>query len=758
MNEVEKRIEELENRVRILQNKQWQFNDDLNILQNELRQLKAIANNDSVTEDKKLFAPEPREQQPLTKATAAQPVQLPTQQPSTLSSNQKLEDFIGTNLTNKIGILITIIGIFIGAKYAIDKELISPFMRIVSGYLAGGALIAIAARLKAKYQNFSAVLMGGGLAVVYFITYISYSFYQLLPQTVTFILMVGITIVAVTIALWYNQKIIAILGQVAAYAIPFLLSDGSGRILILFSYISIINIGLIYLSFKKDWKILYRIAFYLTWLISITWMISGESEMKHFGTGLFFLAVNFFTFYITFLSYKIIRKELYNVREVAIVLLNAFIFFFLGTNLIDSNNNNEHLLTIFTLSNAIIHLIVGYLVYRLRLADKTVYQFLIGLGLLFITVAIPVELNGSWVTLLWTIEATILCWIGIQNNRSLYLKIAAPMVIIALLSLVQDWMAAYPAFGDLLYTSASANKPFLNLTFIFSFVVSVCFGFIHFKSFKAVIGAETLIDRFFKQAMPLVFWLTLYFTFFNEIHYLWHLRINQALKNQPAEHYQQISLLIYTLLFFASLLELNKRLIKNRSVDERLLIGGIFICIIFLTNGLISLGNLREIYIEHAKVGNASLWMLAVRYVSFLAVGIFYLAEWQAVKRIGTSNSKKIFSMVFNITLLTIICNEFINWMDLAGYQNQYKLGLSIICGLYALILIFAGIIRKQKHLRIGAIVLFTVTLLKLFFYDLATLSTVSKTIVLVLLGIILLIVSFLYNKYKDVILGEDQK
>jgi uncharacterized membrane protein len=171
---------------------------------------------------------------------------------------------------------------------------------------------------------------------------------------------------------------------------------------------------------------------------------------------------------------------------------------------------------------------------------------------------------------------------------------------------------------------------------------------------------------------------------------------------------------------------------------------------------LISLGHLRDIYIDQAKLGKPSLWMLGVRYVSLLAVAIFYLAEWQAVKRIGTSNSNKIFSTVFNVTLLTIICNEFIHWMDLAGYQNLYKLGLSIICGLYALVLIFVGIIKKLRHLRIGAIVLFTGTLLKLFLYDLATLSTVSKTIVLVLLGIILLIVSFLYNKYKEVILGED--
>ncbi len=79
-------------------------------------------------------------------------------------------------------------------------------MRIVLGYLAGGGLILTAVRLKTKYLNFSAVLMGGGLAVIYFITYISYSFYQLFPQAATFVLMVVITIAAVSISLWYNQK------------------------------------------------------------------------------------------------------------------------------------------------------------------------------------------------------------------------------------------------------------------------------------------------------------------------------------------------------------------------------------------------------------------------------------------------------------------------------------------------------------------------------------------------------------------------
>lgn len=76
--------------------------------------------------------------------------------------------------------------------------------------------------------------------------------------------------------------------------------------------------------------------------------------------------------------------------------------------------------------------------------------------------------------------------------------------------------------------------------------------------------------------------------------------------------------------------------------------------------------------------------------------------------------------------------------------------------GIYSLGLISFGIWKKQKHLRIFAIVLFGITLVKLFLYDISHLDTIAKTIVFVSLGILLLIISFLYNKYKNIISDEE--
>ncbi len=68
-------------------------------------------------------------------------------------SKSEMEQFIGSNLINKIGIAITIIGVAIGAKYSIDHDLISPLARIVLGYVIGIALLGFGFKLKNVVQS-----------------------------------------------------------------------------------------------------------------------------------------------------------------------------------------------------------------------------------------------------------------------------------------------------------------------------------------------------------------------------------------------------------------------------------------------------------------------------------------------------------------------------------------------------------------------------------------------------------------------------
>ncbi|GEO11678.1 DUF2339 domain-containing protein [Segetibacter aerophilus] len=761
MTELERQIEELTMQLQELRSRQMQMNSEMVSAEMKLQALKlAIVENTESQQHTELF-----EETPIVEARQAIPYiqqvkhnieeRKVLKQKKSYHVNREMEDFIGTNVISKVGILVTIVGVFIGAKYAIDNELISPLMRIIAGYLSAAVLIFIAFRLKTKYEYFSSILIGGGLAVTYFITYIAYSFYALFSLAIAFALMVITTGAAVAIALWYNQRVIALLGQVAAYAIPFLLSSGNGNIYVLFSYISIINFGLLVLSFKKDWKLLYHIAFFLTWLIYLFSMIATNKGTANFSAGLTFLVINFFTFYGAFLSYKILKKELYRLGEIGVLLLNALLFFFLGAYLVGQEFHNFHILTWFTIANAAIHFAVGYFIYRLRLVDETVFQFILGLGLLFITVAIPIELDGNWVTILWTFEATALIFVATKTNRDLYLEIALPLIIISVISLFQDWSLNYPFIQTSLANSASYNKtPFVNVNFALSLFVCGCFGFMSARIGRSKPSAKAYTSSFFSKALPLAFLAILYFTLYNEIHFAWDREIR--VDNSALLLYQSISLIMFTCLYLASWNFINSWKIKRPDFHNLLIVLGLFATAAFLFSGLYTIAELRQLYIGSNQ--NASKMLLTTRYFSFACLALLWLSVANAFKVFKPSEGlHRSVSIVFNITALAIISNEFIHWMDLSGYQNQYKLGLSLICGGYALALLFVGMIKKKKHLRISAMVLFAATLLKLFFYDLASLSTISKTIVLVFLGILLLLASFLYNKYKDLLFANEE-
>src|SRR6185312_1254942 len=107
--------------------------------------------------------------------------------------NSDWEKFIGENLVSKngIGVLVLAIGFFV--KYAIDNNWIGPAGRVAVGVVCGGILIAIAHRLRRQYKAFSSVLVGGGLAALYFTIALAYHEYRLFGQTTAFSIMLIIT-------------------------------------------------------------------------------------------------------------------------------------------------------------------------------------------------------------------------------------------------------------------------------------------------------------------------------------------------------------------------------------------------------------------------------------------------------------------------------------------------------------------------------------------------------------------------------------
>jgi uncharacterized membrane protein len=760
MTENADRISQLFERAEALMKRQATFQKEIDELHSELAKLKTST---AEPEIRLAAKQEPVQMKPPVQS-AEPPPPVPVEEPK-IKSN--LEKFIGENLINKIGIAVTIIGVGIGAKYAIDHQLISPWTRIILGYLVGIGLFGFAFRLKQKYQNFSAVLLSGSMTIMYFITFAAYTFYNLIPVLLAFMLMVLFTVFTVTAAIKYNMQVVSLIGLVGAYAVPFLLSDGSGNVLVLFSYISLINIGILVIAFKKYWKILYYASFLLTWLIYLTWYIPNYKESEHFAIALVFVSVFFATFYIIFLAYKLTRKEKYEIYDILFLVANSGVFYGLGYATLDSNITSEGLTGLFTLGNAVIHFAVAAVIWFNRPADRGLLSSVTGLGLVFVTIAIPVQLNGNWVTLLWCGEAAALFWIGRTRGLAVYELLSYPLMFAVFLSIIHDWTSVYSGYN---LPEPETRVVFIfNINFLTSLLIVFSFGFIQYfisrPKYISPLARQEALLKIMVFSVPAILLIILYCSFLLEISTFWiqkyldslvttnkELTVPLHFRNEDLLKYSSISIFIYSFLFFSLLSFVNIKWIKNAMLGLFNLGISTILLGVFLTLGLYAIGELRESYLSQALSdfyyrGGLN---IGIRYISFVFAGLVIMSVYKYVGMAFIQvDLKKEFDFLLHATILTILGNELINWMDLYSPGQSYKLGLSILFGVYALLLVALGIWKQKTHLRIAAIVLFAATLLKLFFYDLASLNTISKTIVFVILGVLLLVISFLYNKYK---------
>ena len=780
------KINELEQRIGNLLYRQSVVYNEIKQLENELAELKRQSNFSSVSTANtvKTSVEQPIERPTETlaeKATEKPVITAPTAPKPQISAPKinlpkqpsDLEKIIGESWINKIGILIVVIGVAIGAKYSIENELISPLTRIILGYLMGIGLLGFGIKLKPKFEGYSAVLVSGAISIFYFITYFAYSFYSLIPQVLAFVMMLIFTAFTVFTAIKYNRVVIAHIGLIGAYAVPFLLSSGSGRVDILFSYMLIINLGILFISIKKDWKTLHYSALFFTWMIYGSWFAdkSFDSNLQGYeALGLGFATAFFLVFYGVSLFNNIISKEKLDKVNIILILLNSFIYFGFGFGIFNGHSILDSYLGLFTLFNAVIHFAVLFFIKSKKLADSTLFYSTLGMVFTFITIAIPIQLDGNWVTLMWTAQGAILFWLGKTKKISIYEKISLPILGLAFLSFLEDWERySYAVDLDI--------HAFWNINFLTGVFAVLGYGFTVYLSIKhpdAEIEKNSPFNTIKSFYLPVLLVLTAYLTFRNEIGYFfdyWYESTSLkgkeigetdefSLYNYDIEIFKNIYLLVYSLIFFGGMALLNFYKFKNKVLGISAIAIGLLVLFAAQTFGVGELGELRYSYINgnSNKYFNVSFNYILIRYPLWSSIAFALWAIFKNAKTQLENTKFHIFlEVVIHISILNFLSNELVTWMDLAGYQDVFKLGLSILWSVYSLLLVGLGIFQKKKHLRIFALVLFGITLAKLFLYDISNLSTISKTIVLIILGLLLLIISFLYNKFKDKI-GDETK
>ena len=327
-----------------------------------------------------------------------------------LSSEEASGRFLG-----KIGIAAVLVGVAFFLKYAFDNNWIGPAGRVMIGILAGVAFLVVGQVLRKKYLKYSDLLMGGGIAILYLSVYSAQAFYHLIDPFMTGLFMLCVTALAFAISIVNATQTLAVVAIVGGFATPFLSGARENNMLMLFGYLTLLNVGVLGVSFFKKWPRLNTAAFVGTAINFLAWLFAHYSESMLAPT-FFFLFVSF----VIFLIASIARAVTAGLKadEADYFLLGADAFCFAVMSYLLFQRNFDEVLGFGAVMIAIIYMLVAYATNKYNPSDKALNIFLPGLAVTFLSLAVPLQLSGPWIAVAWLIEACVLYFIASMiSNR-----------------------------------------------------------------------------------------------------------------------------------------------------------------------------------------------------------------------------------------------------------------------------------------------------------------------------------------------------
>lgn len=346
--------------------------------------------------------------------------------------------FLSGNVPAKVGVIISFFGVSFLLKYAVDVGYVSfsPAMRVIAVLLFAAALLWAGWRLRVRQRAYSMALFGGGIGLMYLAFFASFRLYQLVPATFAFFLMALVAAFSVWLAVRERAFVLAGLGVTGGFLAPLLASTGSGSHVALFSYYLLINIGIATVAYFQHWRLLNLIGFAFTFIIGLAWG-AEYYETRYFASVEPFLLTHFLL-YVLVAVLSALRQpfRFKGYVDSALVFGLPLIVFPLQSGLVD---DFERGMAWSSLGLGVFYCAMWFALRRLYATElKMLLQAFLALGVIFMTVAVPLWFDAPWVSGTWALEGAGMIWIGLFQRRELTRWAGVGLLLAALPALLMQ--------------------------------------------------------------------------------------------------------------------------------------------------------------------------------------------------------------------------------------------------------------------------------------------------------------------------------
>lgn len=674
-----------------------------------------------------------------------------TESSGILPPRRDLEQLIGGSLFNWLGIIAVTLTVGFFLKYAFDNDWIGQRGQVLLGAVAGVGILAFAERLRARgYNAYAYVLSGGGILILYLTVYAARVFYDLIGVLPAFLLMLAVTTTAVLLAARYHAYAIAVLGLIGGFATPVMLSTGIDNQIGLFSYIALLNSGVLALAYFKRWRSLNHLAFIATIVMFAGWYFRWYDPTKLWPT-LFFLTLFFLMFNALGVIYNVIKLRPARWFDISLIITNATLYFASSYALLETNHHP--LLGSFALLWSGFYILLFYFTYQRHRADRLLTLSYVGAAVTFFTLAVAIQLDQHWVTIAWAMEGLMLTWIGLRADTDAPRYAALPVFAFAVLHWFTGDLSEFP------YDMEGVLIPLLNRrAFSCAALIAALAGAVWLyrrEGEKADRGEREIISTVLILAANALA-LTLLTSEVNDYFYARANERNARTGYEAGltlENARQFTLtLLWTFYALAALVVGTKRglpVLRYAALTWLCVTGA-------------------KILAFDAGFYNAA-WHLPLFNQTFAAFVVMIAALWYAGRLYTRSDKIDERERSACLNTITVVANLYAIIafsLEATGYFEKtiraitafddpalrdlrlaQGLSLSVVWTLYGGAMLLYGYARGNRLLRLMALLLLTATTFKVFFLDLAVLEKFYRIVSFLVLGAILLAVSFLYQQ-----------
>ncbi|MBN1997210.1 DUF2339 domain-containing protein [candidate division KSB1 bacterium] len=679
--------------------------------------------------------------------------------PKPVRSRSEWEALIGGKYLNRIGAVALILGAGFFLKSAYDNNWFSESVRVIIVAVYGLLLIQIGTRLYQKARIFAQGVIGTGISVLYLSVYASFNYYQLVSQIIAFVLLLVITAMAFYYALKYESLAVALLGWFGGYVSPLFLQADIPNELNLFLYLLITSVGILAIVYKnRTWFALEPLVLSSVFVHFLYWYFSHFSTDK-FLIALVFVSVIWLLFYLNELVTILKDVSRFPVYRYFVSYLNVSLFYISLYLLMEKCHPGwTGRVTLFL---AIIYFLTSLGIRKIRPAAKEhiFQQHLSAIVLLILATAI--QYTGYTTVVLWSLEALLLTSFAVRFKLKYVWVCSLLLYGILLFKLV---IIEY-LFKDHFFSRLDIegyNFLFNLQDFAFLFTL-FCLG-VSRVVFKTE-SKEGNFYRFFLEYGFAILFL-IFCTVETDDFMTWYTSTADQKYVPVIKNYR---LLILSVVWFIYSLPtvcygLRFKKISLMSTGLIVLLISHFIALPQILQGFapvekfILLLNIRALtlvtfaaglffYVFYLRRHTQKYWFIDSVLVAVRYVLIFLLFALISVE-IRDFFARKLFFLQ-----QTPDIPNFQNTVE--RLKNLEQLFLSAVWIMYAIILLFLGIWRKITYLRTVAFILLGLCIAKIFIFDLSYLKTSFRFILFIGLGMILLGVSYLYQRQKNFLEGK---